>query len=85
MVIDHPQINLGLHTSGCLWEWLESHRPEYGNLVGELHRRGQVELLGGGMYEPMRITGTLQTASLSSDLADVGYMMALDETEPYEY
>ena len=39
----------------------------------------------GGMYEPMWITGTLQTASLSSDLADVGYMMTLDETEPYEY
>ncbi len=39
----------------------------------------------GGMYEPMWITGTLQTASLSSDLADVGYMMTLDETEPFEY
>lgn len=39
----------------------------------------------GGMFEPMWITGTLQTASLSSDLADVGYMMTLDETEPYEY
>ena len=39
----------------------------------------------GGMFEPMWITGTLQTASLSSDLADVGYTMTLDETEPYEY
>ncbi|MGH1480308.1 MAG: DUF3299 domain-containing protein [Geminicoccales bacterium] len=39
----------------------------------------------GGMFEPMWITGKLQTASLSSDLADVGYMMTLDETEPYEY
>ncbi|MGI9510873.1 MAG: DUF3299 domain-containing protein [Geminicoccaceae bacterium] len=39
----------------------------------------------GGMFEPMWITGTLQTASLSSDLADVGYMMTLDRTDPYEY
>jgi hypothetical protein len=39
----------------------------------------------GGMFEPVWATGTLQTASLSSDLAEVGYMMTLDNTEPYEY
>ena len=39
----------------------------------------------GGMFEPVWAMGTLQTASLSSDLADVGYMMTLDKTEPYEY
>lgn len=39
----------------------------------------------GGMFEPVWATGTLETASLSSDLADVGYMMTLDSTEPYEY
>lgn len=39
----------------------------------------------GGMFEPVWITGKLETASLSSDLADVGYMMTLDEAEPYEY
>jgi len=38
----------------------------------------------GGMFEPVWATGTLETASLSSDLADVGYMMTLDTTEPYE-
>ena len=37
------------------------------------------------MFEPVWATGKLQTASLSSDLADVGYMMTLDDTEPYEY
>lgn len=37
------------------------------------------------MFEPVWVTGTLQTASLSSDLADVGYMMTLDQTEPYEF
>ncbi len=39
----------------------------------------------GGMFEPVWATGTLETASLSSELADVGYMMKLDRTEPYEY
>ena len=39
----------------------------------------------GSMFEPVWATGTLQTTSLSSDLADVGYMMTLDQTEPYEF
>jgi len=53
MVERFPAVRIGLHTSGCLWEWLEAHRKEYGELVAELVRRGQVELLGGGMYEPI--------------------------------
>lgn len=53
MLADYPAVKLGLHTSGCLWEWLEANRPEYGRLVGELLARGQLELLGGGMYEPI--------------------------------
>ncbi|MBN2081539.1 DUF1926 domain-containing protein [bacterium] len=53
MLAKYPRIKLGLHTSGCLWEWLEANRPEYGKLVAELCRRGQIELLGGGMYEPI--------------------------------
>ncbi|MGI9492029.1 MAG: DUF3299 domain-containing protein [Geminicoccaceae bacterium] len=39
----------------------------------------------GGMFEPVWATGKLETASLTSELADVGYMMTLDKTEPYEY
>ena len=39
----------------------------------------------GGMFEPMWITGTLKTASLTSDLADIGYTMTLDDSEPYVY
>lgn len=38
----------------------------------------------GGMFEPVWATGTLETASLSSELADVAYVMKLDKTEPYE-
>ena len=48
MLAEFPKLRLGLHTSGCLWEWLEAHRPEYGELVAELLKRGQLELLGGG-------------------------------------
>jgi alpha-amylase len=52
-LLEFPAVRIGLHTSGCLWEWLEEHRMDYGELVDELQGRGQVELLGGGMYEPI--------------------------------
>jgi hypothetical protein len=51
--LDHPHIRFSLHTSGCLFEWLESHETAYFDLVGRLLERGQVELLGGGFYEPI--------------------------------
>lgn len=38
-----------------------------------------------GMFEPVWATGTLKTTSMSSELADVGYMMTLDEAAPYEF
>ncbi len=49
----HPAIHLTLHFTGSLLDWLLEHRPSY---VGQLQRlvaRGQVELLGGGYYEPI--------------------------------
>lgn len=52
-LLDFPRVRIGLHTSGSLWEWLEGNRREYGELVDELLARDQVELLGGGMYEPI--------------------------------
>jgi alpha-amylase len=52
-LLDYPQVRIGLHSSGPLLEWAEARRPEYCELVGELLRRGQVEILGGGMYEPI--------------------------------
>ncbi|MBM3324610.1 MAG: DUF1926 domain-containing protein [Calditrichaeota bacterium] len=49
----HPGVKFSLHTSGCLFEWLEKHKPGYFELVGKLVERGQVELLGGAFYEPI--------------------------------
>lgn len=50
---DHPQIKIALHYTGPLLDWLESHRPETLERVRELASRGQVEVLGGGYYEPI--------------------------------
>ena len=49
----HPGVRLSLHYTGPLLEWLEAERPEFIARLGELTARGQVELLGGGLYEPV--------------------------------
>jgi alpha-amylase len=52
----HPSIRLGLHYSGSLLEWLERAHPEYFGLLRELVKRCQVEIVGGGFYEPILAT-----------------------------
>ena len=49
----HPAIRVSLHFSGCLLEWLEHHHPEYFTLLKRLTARRQVEMVGGGYYEPI--------------------------------
>jgi 4-alpha-glucanotransferase len=51
----HPSVRMGLHYSGSLLEWLERAHPEYFGLLRELVGRGQVEIVGGGFYEPILI------------------------------
>ena len=49
----HPGVRLALHYSGCLLDWLADHRPTFLDRVRALIRRGQVELLASGYYEPI--------------------------------
>lgn len=51
----HPSVHLGLHYSGPLLEWIERKHPEFFDLLRGLTVCGQVELLGGGFYEPILI------------------------------
>ena len=51
----HPAIRLGLHYSGSLLEWTDAHHPEFFDLLRTLVSRGQVEMVGGGFYEPILI------------------------------
>ncbi len=52
----HPNVRSGIHFSGPLLEWLEDHKPDALDLLGELIQRGQVEPLSGGFYEPLLAT-----------------------------
>jgi hypothetical protein len=49
----YPEIPLALHTSGPLMEWFVEHKPEYIERLRGMVRRGQVEIMGGGFYEPI--------------------------------
>ncbi|HUU12492.1 MAG TPA: alpha-amylase/4-alpha-glucanotransferase domain-containing protein [Terriglobia bacterium] len=50
---NHPQIRVSLHYSGILLEWFERQHPKYIKQLARLTTRGQVEMVGGGYYEPI--------------------------------
>jgi alpha-amylase len=54
-VARHPRVRMGLHYSGSLIEWMAEMHPEYIQRVGALVARGQVEVVGGGFYEPILV------------------------------
>ncbi|GHV30997.1 glycosyl hydrolase [Spirochaetia bacterium] len=49
----YPKIPAVLHYSGVLLTWLEAQHPELLMVLSDLISRKQVEILGGGFYEPM--------------------------------
>lgn len=49
----HPGVCVSLHFSGPLLDWLTANKPGYISRVAALVGRGQVEMLGGGYYEPV--------------------------------
>jgi len=49
----HPAVRVGVHYSGPLLLWLQQHHAEYFSLLRELNARKQIEIVGGGLYEPI--------------------------------
>ena len=49
----HPSVRLGLHYTGPLLEWLRAERPHTIERLASIAQRGQVEIVGGGYYEPV--------------------------------
>lgn len=52
-LLEFPPVKMALHHTGPLLEWIERERPDYFDKLRTLVGRGQIELLGGGFYEPM--------------------------------
>lgn len=52
----HPRMRLGLHTSGPLLQWFARHQRRYLERLRALVERDQVELWGGGFFEPVLVS-----------------------------
>ena len=56
-LIDHiyqfPEVKVTLHFSGNLLEWLLEKKPEFIDKLRIMARRRQIEIIGGGYYEPI--------------------------------
>ena len=50
---NHPKVNFTFYLPGFVFEWLEKNHAEFITLLSELVNRKQVEVLGGGYYEPI--------------------------------
>ncbi len=53
MLEGHPAIRCAVHISGPLYEWHRRQTPEYLERLAALVKRGQVEMVGGGFWEPI--------------------------------
>ena len=53
LLLKYPQIKMSFHFSGSLLSWIEKTHPEFFNLVKELVKSNQVEIISGGFYEPI--------------------------------
>lgn len=51
----HSRVNVGMHFTGPLLDWLKTHHPELIERLRVLVTQGQVEILTGGYYEPVLV------------------------------
>ena len=49
----YPSLKVVLHYSGSLLDWIEKNEPSFLISLRELVEKGQVEIMGGGFYEPI--------------------------------
>lgn len=49
----YESLQIALHTSGSLMEWLDAHHPEYIDRLAALVNYGRLEIVGGAYFEPI--------------------------------
>jgi alpha-amylase len=52
-IFKFEKVKFTLHFSGNLLEWFLNNKPEFINKVKVMAKRGQIEIIGGGYYEPI--------------------------------
>ncbi|MGR3311532.1 MAG: alpha-amylase/4-alpha-glucanotransferase domain-containing protein [Candidatus Brocadiales bacterium] len=51
----YPEIRFNMHYSGSLLEWIQTNKPTLFEQIQEMVKKGQMELMGGGFYEPILV------------------------------
>ena len=49
----YPFMKISIHYTGILWDFFKDHHPEFIETLKELVRKGQLEMMTGGYYEPI--------------------------------
>ncbi len=52
-IFNNPGLKFTLHFSGNLLEWFLDRKPDFIKLLKIMAKRGQIEIIGGGYYEPI--------------------------------
>ena len=52
-ILKYPSVKLSFHITGYLLDWLLENHIEYIEMLREMVNKGQVEMMGGGYYEPI--------------------------------
>ncbi len=52
-LMKHKTVKFGIHNSGPLLQWIQKNHPEYVELLREIVRRGQAEILTSAFSEPI--------------------------------
>lgn len=55
LLYNYSDIKMTFHISGCLLDYLEEKHPDVIGLIKEMVLRRQIELMGGGYYEPILV------------------------------
>jgi len=49
----YPFMKISIHYTGILWDFFKEHHPEFLETLKELVKKGQLEMMTGGYYEPI--------------------------------
>jgi hypothetical protein len=49
----YPFMKISIHYTGILWDFFRDHHPEFLETLRELVKKGQLEMMTGGYYEPI--------------------------------
>ncbi|TFG15829.1 MAG: DUF1925 domain-containing protein [Promethearchaeota archaeon] len=52
-IFQHPEVKITLHFSGIILDWFLKNKPDFIDKLKTMAKRGQIEMIGGGYYEPI--------------------------------